>query len=160
MCTTRLQCHVHYPNFQDVRSDLGNRHQRQNFDQTASRRHFITRQDCRNVCQKIRNFSNHRHKNDALSVDRIVCELQMEDPSPVIAYKPCGVKNENHPLLKEDNFFLVIMTKFQADMFAKFSSMGCVDSTHKTNEYGYKLITLLVIDEFRKGRFKCIGMYV
>ena len=64
------------------------------------------------MCQKIRNFSNHRHKNDALSVDRIVCELQMEDPSPVIAYKPCGVKNENHPLLKEDNFFLIIMTKF------------------------------------------------
>ena len=30
--------------------------------------------------------------------------------------------------------------------------MACVDSTHKTNEYGYKLITLLVIDEFRKGK--------
>ena len=67
----------------------------------------------------------------------------MEDPSPVIAYKPCGRKDDNHPLLKEENFLIVIMTEFQAAMFAKFSTLGCVDSTHKTNEYGYKLITLL-----------------
>ena len=71
----------------------------------------------------------------------------MENHSPVIAYKPCGKKDE----LKEENFLVVIMTDFQANMFAKFSTLGCVDSTHKTNEYGYKLITLLVIDEFRKG---------
>ena len=40
---------------------------------------------------------------------QLVCKLQMEDPSPVIAYKSCGAKNENHPLLKEENFFLVII---------------------------------------------------
>jgi hypothetical protein len=130
---------------------IGSRHQRQAFDQVASRRHFITRQDCRNACRKIRDFANHRHKNDALSVDRIVCELQMENPSPVIAYKVCGRKDEKHLLLKEENFLLVLMTGFQADMFAKFSTLSCIDSTHKTNEYGYKLIMLLVIDEFRKG---------
>ena len=75
----------------------------------------------------------------------------MENPSPVIAYKVCGRKDEKHLLLKEENFLLVLMTEFQADMFAKFSALSCIDSTHKTNEYGYKLITLLVIDEFRKG---------
>lgn len=89
-----------------------------------------------------------------MSVDRIVHELQLEDPTPVIAYKPCGKKDEKYPLLKEENFFIVLMTEFQADMFAKFCTFGCVDSTHKTNEYGYKLITLLVVDEFRKGRNK------
>ena len=93
-------------------------------------------------------FSNHRHKNDALSVDRIVSELKTEEPCPVIAYKPCGKKDENYPLLREENFLIVLMTDFQADMFSQFSTMSCVDSTHKTNEYGYKLITLLV---FRKG---------
>jgi hypothetical protein len=76
----------------------------------------------------------------------------MENPSPVIAYKVCGRKDEKHLLLKEENFLLVLMTGFQADMFAKFSALSCIDSTHKTNEYGYKLITLLVIDEFRKGQ--------
>ena len=65
----------------------------------------------------------------------------MEDPSPVIGYKPCGREDEKHPLLKEENFLLVLMTQFQADMFVKFCTLACVDSTHKTNEYGYKLIT-------------------
>lgn len=88
-----------------------------------------------------------------MSVDRIVHELQMEESTPVITYmyKPCGITNEQYPFLKEENFLIVIMTDFQAKLFERFCTVGCVDSTHKTNEYGYKLITLLVIDEFRKG---------
>ena len=43
------------------------------------------------------------------------------------------------------------MTPFQADLFRNFGSLGCVDSTHKTNEYGYKLITLVVADEYHNG---------
>jgi hypothetical protein len=78
----------------------------------------------------------------------------MEEPCPVIAYKPCGKKNEKYPLLREENFLIVLMTDFQADMFSQWSKMACVDSTHKTNDYGYKLITLLVIDEFRKGNVR------
>ena len=74
--------------------------------------------------------------------------LQLEDPSAVLAYKPCGSKDERHPLLTENKFFFVIIKDFQANLFRKFSTFGCVDCTHKTNEYGYKLITLLVIDEF------------
>lgn len=136
----------------DIRAELGGRLQRKAFSKSALRRHFVTRQDCRNACRKIRDFTNHRHKNDALSVDRIVSELKMEKPSPVIAYKPCAKKDENYPLLREENFLVVLMTDFQADMFSHFSTMACVDSTHKTNEYGYKLITLLVIDDFRKGK--------
>ena len=70
----------------------------------------------------------------------------------MIAYKPCGKKDENYPLLKDENFLIVLMTDFQAVMFSECSTMACADSTHKTNEYGYKLITLLVIDEFRKDK--------
>ena len=151
MCNIILIHMLHTLTCTDTRFDLGKRDQRHTFDEMASRRHFITRQDCRNACRKVRDFTNHRHGNDALSVDRITRELQLEDPSPVIAYKPCGSKDERHPLVKEDNFLFVLMTDFQANLFRKFSTLGCVDSTHKTNEYGYKLITLLVIDEFRKG---------
>ena len=43
------------------------------------------------------------------------------------------------------------MTDFQATMFQKFSTLVCVDSTHKTNEYGYKLISIVVADEFKNG---------
>ena len=59
-------------------------------------------------------FTNHRHGNDAISVQRIVEELQQEDISPVIAYKALGVKNDSCPLLREESFLLAIMTEFQA----------------------------------------------
>ena len=118
----------------------------------ATRRHFITRQDCRNACRKVHDFTNHRHDNDAVSVDRIVKELQLEDPSPVIAYKPRGIKDERYPLLTEENFLLILMTEFQATLFKKFSMLTCVDSTHKTNEYGYKLVSMVVADEFHNGK--------
>lgn len=136
----------------DIREERGGRHQRHTFDEEIKRKHFITRQDCHNACRKIRNFTNHRHENDAISIDRIVRELNFEESSPVLAYKPRSIRKEEYPQLTEENFFLVIMTDFQATLFSEFSSLGCVDSTHKTNEYGYKLITLLVVDEFRNGK--------
>jgi len=88
-------------------------------------------------------------------VDRIVKELELEEPSPVIAYKPRGVKDERYPLLTEENFLLILMTEFQATLFQKFSTFVCVDSTHKTNEYGYKLISMVIVDEFRNGKYLC-----
>lgn len=86
-----------------------------------------------------------------MSVDRIVQELQLEDPSPIVAYKPQGVLKADYPLLQESNFLLVLMTLFQADVFQNFSMLSCIDSTHKTTQYGFKLITLVVADEFRNG---------
>ena len=44
------------------------------------------------------------------------------------------------------------MTEFQASMFETFSSeIVCVDSTHKTNQYQFKLITVVVSDEYHNG---------
>ena len=68
----------------DIRSDLSSRSKRKYFMDTVQRRHFITRQDCRNIGRKLNNFSRQRHADDAISVDRIV---QCEMPSPVLAYK-------------------------------------------------------------------------
>jgi len=84
-------------------------------------------------------------------VDRIVKELQLESPSPIIAYKPQGILKPDYPSLRESSFFLALMTSFQADLFKEFAMIGFVDSTHKTTQYGYKLITLVVADEFRNG---------
>ena len=66
------------------------------------------------LSQCLSNFTNHRHGNDAISVQRIVEELQQEDINPVIAYKALGVKNDSCPLLREESFLLAIMTEFQA----------------------------------------------
>jgi len=106
----------------------------------------------RNICQKVRNFTNHRHTEDAISVNRIVEELQMETPSPVLLYKPQGKEDPNWPLLLKDTFLLVLMTEFQASLFEMFcSKIVCVDSTHKTNQYRFKLITVVVPDEYHNG---------
>ena len=70
-------------------------------------------------------------------MDRIVQELQLESPSPIIAYKPQGVIKSEYPLLQESNFFLGLMTAFQAHVLRNFTTLGCVDSTHKTTQYGY-----------------------
>ena len=80
-----------------IRADFSGRMQRKSFSEAGLHHHFVTRQDCRNACHKIRDFVNHHHKNDALSVDRIVSELKLEEHCPVIAYKPCEKKDEKYP---------------------------------------------------------------
>ena len=135
----------------DIRGNLNSRSTRSNFLQTAMRRHFITRQDCRNIGRKLENFRRQRHADDAVSVDRLVRELSLESPSPVLAYKPQGMHNSKYTL-PDDAFFLAIMTEFQAKLFEEYSDkIVCLDSTHNTNQYRHKLVTLMIADEFRRG---------
>ena len=55
----------------------------------------------------MRTLVKHRHNNDAVSVDRLCKELQNEEDSPTIAYKPQGKIDEMYPGLSEDSFLLV-----------------------------------------------------
>ena len=136
----------------DIRAELGGRTGRDQYQDCATRRHFITRQDLRNITRKIRDFAHHRHSEDATSVDRIANELLREVPSPVLFYKPQNSRNAEYPCLQEESFLFVLMTEFQAQLFEEFGNkLVCIDSTHKTNEYKFKLITLLVVDEYHKG---------
>ena len=138
----------------DIRGNLPSRENRESFLSEASRASFITRQDARNIVRSLDNAVKHRHDNDALSVDRLCRELKAEKECVVIAYKPQGMKDEGFPDLCEDSFLLVIMTKFQMSMFEKHSQrVVCIDSTHKTNPYGFKLVTVVVPDEFKNGKF-------
>lgn len=105
----------------------------------------------RNVCRQLHNFTNHRHMDDAISVDRLVKELQLESPSPVLFYKQ-DTADAEFPKLMKDTFLLVIMASFQASIFEEFcSKVTCIDSTHKTNEYRFKLLTIVVPDEYCNG---------
>ena len=102
--------------------------------------------------KKLNEFIKHRHTDDAISVDRLVNELNQESPSPIIAYKQQGITNAQY-LLPDDSFFLAIMTEFQMNIFEEFSAkIVCLDSTHRTNQYKHKLVTLVVPDEFRNGK--------
>ena len=61
----------------------------------------------RNICRKLNDFSHHCHNEDAVSVQRIVEELKLECPSPVLFYKAQGEKDPVHPKLAEDIFLLI-----------------------------------------------------
>ena len=44
------------------------------------------------------------------------------------------------------------MTVFQADLSTEFSGkILCLDSTHQTNQYKHKLVTMVVPEEFHNG---------
>ena len=61
-----------------------------------------------------------------------------------------GTIDDTYQYLDKDSFLLVIMTAFQAQMFEMFSrKVVCIDSMHKTNPYGFKLVTIVVPDEFK-----------
>ena len=138
--------------YADIRGEVGTREARKQFREEVTRKHLITRQDCRNITRRVRDFSSHRHAEDAISTDRIVHELQMENPTPVLLYKQQFQASPDHPTLTEDTFLIVVMTRFQVEMFTQFSHrLVCLDGTHNTNQYGFKLITLVVADEFRNG---------
>lgn len=84
-----------------------------------------------------------------MSVSILVQELQQEPFDPILIYKPQG--NESSTLSK-DSFILAVQTEFQAELYRKFSSkILCIDATHSTNAYRFKLITCVVPDEFSQG---------
>ena len=55
-----------------------------------SRKHFLSKQDIRNVKRSILDRQIKRHENDAMSVAILVHKLQNEPFNPVIFYKPQG----------------------------------------------------------------------
>eukprot|EP00794_Sanderia_malayensis_P000773 gene773-65_t len=77
---------------------------------------------------------------------------------PVLLYKPQGEDavvgaDDMHGTPGETQTLLLAMqTKEQLAVFEKHvSKIVCVDSTHCTNKYDCKLVTLMVPDELNKG---------
>ena len=102
-----------------------------------------------------------RHQNDAQSVSLAVSELEQEPYNPVLAFKIQGTKHDKFPALPADSFVLALQTEFQRDSFQKFgSSIFCIDSTHGTNAYRYKLITCILPDHYGNGKNYMISMHI
>lgn len=92
-----------------------------------------------------------RHENDAVSLDLWVQENTSKNPdgNPILYYKKQGIAS---PYLKQEDFCLIIMNKFQKSMIQKFgSSTLTIDGTHGMNCYDFELTTLMVLDEYRQG---------
>lgn len=131
---------------------MSNRARRQDFNQCVSRKHYLTTQDIRNVKRSVLDGQVKRHENDATSVDILVHELQQEPHDPILIYKPQGTVMDEYPKLRKESFVLAVQTKFQMELYQKFSSrILCIDATHSTNAYRFKLISCVVPDEFNQG---------
>lgn len=141
----------------DVRENVGHRAKRQDFDQAVSRKHFLSNQDVRNVRRSVLDRQIKRHENDAMSVSILVRELQQEPFDPILIYKPQGMIVEEYPTLAKDSFVVAVQTEFQMELYRKYSSkILCIDATHSTNAYRFKLITCVVPDEFGQGTINLI----
>ena len=76
----------------------------------------------------------------------------MEPFNPVLVYKQQGMVMPEYPTLASDSFVLAIQTEFQMRLYRRYSSkILCIDATHGTNAYWFKLITCIVVDEFSQG---------
>lgn len=111
----------------------------------------MTKQDIYNIQKKYNIDGVMRHANDLLSVRALVAELNSLTYSPVIIYKLRG-DQQPHYNVGTDDFIIGIQTNFQREMLQKHGQVCvCMDATHKTNIYDFKLITLLVTDEYGEG---------
>ena len=93
-----------------------------------------------------------RHHDDATSVAAWVEEMREKgEDSVVLYYKPQGTDDDKTGLKRED-FLIVLQNPIQAEMLKRFGGkVVCVDATHGTNAYDFKLITLIVVDEYGEG---------
>lgn len=116
------------------------------------RYHLIAQKDLANIERAYGLRNVQRHSNDQQSVLAWIEEWRQSEHNPILYYKLQGQDaEEGFDLMKED-FFIVVQSPLQKQMFEKFAPKGvCCDSTHGTNTYDFSLTTVLVIDDFGQG---------
>ncbi|XP_049796045.1 uncharacterized protein LOC126212666 [Schistocerca nitens] len=124
-------------------------------DSDLQRIHLTTKQDLYNIAASYNLSSKSvRHKNDAISVEAWVKEMNESENPSVLFYKPQDSTSEHQELRSED-FVLVIMNRAQREMLSKYGEdCICIDGTHGLNGYDFEVTTLLVLDDLRQG-FPC-----
>ena len=125
---------------------------RSSVSDTFKRIHLIQRKDINNIERALKLEGGQRHHDDATSVAAWVEEMREKgEDSVALYYKPQGTDDDKTGLKRED-FLIVLQTPIQAEMLKRFGGkVVCVDATHGTNAYDFKLITLIVVDEYGEG---------
>ena len=104
---------------------------------------MVKKRDVLNIKSWIHDQSVIRHSDDATSVQLAVTALQQEEYNPVLYYKP---QHSEDPHLAKDSFVLILQTEFQKQLYQQFShKILCIDSTHGTNAYKFKLVKLMTL---------------
>ena len=136
----------------DIRSDVGHRSKRAEFQSNATRKVFITKQDVANVRTKVNDLMVVRNKEDSASVEMFVSELSKEAFDPILLYKRQHHTDSRYPSLSAESFVLALQTEYQREMYQQHvGKVMCIDATHGTNQYGFKLITVMVADHYGQG---------
>ncbi|GBN01390.1 hypothetical protein AVEN_110443-1 [Araneus ventricosus] len=114
--------------------------------------HLSTRQDIKNI-QRNFNLNVERHRNDAISVRLMIEEMaDLDSENPVLGYKFQGSIPREYENFEEEDFILVYQHPLQREMLKQYGNkVVCLDSTHGTNAYNFKLITVLIVDDFGEG---------
>ena len=87
------------------------------------------------------------HEDNATSVNLLVNELCGEPYDPVLLYKPQHTTSPEFVAIPEDVLNLSIQTQWQMEVCVKHAStILCMDSTHGTNAYQYKVINCIEPD--------------
>ena len=117
----------------------------------VSRVHLVSKQDLYNIKRQYNIEGIARHSNDHVSTSIWVEEMKALDYDPILLYKPQGNTSDLSAVCIDD-FILCIQTNFQKDCFTRFAkTVVCIDATHCTTQYDFKLVTILVMDEFSEG---------
>ena len=124
-----------------------------------TREHIVSRKDIHNVKQQFNIEGIRRHANDLISVVSWVEEMELLQYNPVLVFKQQQQPpSQSAPSLKMNDFLLVLQTEFQRDMLRTYGkSRVCMDTTYRTNEYDFYLITLMVIDDYQEGNSSWMG---
>ena len=120
---------------------------------------MVTKKDIANKRLLVKDMAVIRNKEDAVSVDMFVQELREESYNPILLYKQHHETDKECPSLAEDAFLLGIQTDFQRHLYEQYAhKVLCVDATHGTNTHLFKLITVMIADDFGQGKYLRIGI--
>ena len=76
--------------------------------------------------------------------------MELVDYNPIVTFKPQGAESTNG--LEKEDFILVVQTKFQCELMKTFGrNLIRMDATHGTNYYDFKLVSVLILDDFVEG---------
>ena len=114
-------------------------------------RNMISRQAINRIKKYYNNTFLHNHPSDGESVDMKIAQMIKEEYNPVLAYKP-QFEESTLPGIDKENFIFIFQSEAQMKMYKEnCGKIVSIDSTHRTVQYNFKLITLLVIDEYYRG---------
>jgi hypothetical protein len=102
-----------------IQGDTVSRLHRDEFDGSVHRDLFVTTQDVTNLRASDLERGLRRHVDDMFSLHIWVTELEKENQSPIVYYKPAGLHDPRYPDVPTNELLLVIATVAMLDSICR-----------------------------------------